>query len=56
MPYCVRATIVAVTLLCLSFNAPAQTVVDDAALGNEAESVNWAGYGRTYSEQVDDPG
>ncbi len=51
MSYCVRATIVAVTLLCLSFNAPAQTVVDDAALGNEADTVNWAGYGRTYSEQ-----
>ena len=27
------------------------TAVDDAALANEADTTNWAGYGRTCSEQ-----
>ena len=29
----------------------AETVIDDAALADEADAVNWPGYGRTYSEQ-----
>ncbi len=29
----------------------AETLIDDKALANEAEMNNWAGFGRTYSEQ-----
>jgi quinohemoprotein ethanol dehydrogenase len=40
----------AVTAACL-VNAAADTVVDDAALANEADRANWLSYGRTYSQQ-----
>ncbi|MEX2481770.1 MAG: PQQ-dependent dehydrogenase, methanol/ethanol family [Gammaproteobacteria bacterium] len=35
----------------LSTFAHAETVVDDAALANEADRANWLAFGRTYSEQ-----
>jgi quinohemoprotein ethanol dehydrogenase len=35
----------------ISFQLGAATTVDDAALANEADGTNWAGFGRTYSEQ-----
>lgn len=31
--------------------APPPSVIDNAALSNEANGVNWAAYGRTFSEQ-----
>jgi quinohemoprotein ethanol dehydrogenase len=31
--------------------APNSTVIDNAALANETSGVNWAAYGRTFSEQ-----
>lgn len=37
--------------LTLSSSLLAKTLVDDAALSNEADTSNWLGYGRTYSEQ-----
>ncbi|MGR8919483.1 MAG: PQQ-dependent dehydrogenase, methanol/ethanol family [Gammaproteobacteria bacterium] len=41
----------------LIFAAPfvSATEIDDAALANEADTVNWPGYGRTYSEQRHSP-
>jgi len=39
---------------CLGAATPAatnRTEIDNAALGNEADGVNWAAYGRTFSEQ-----
>ncbi len=35
----------------LPLSAFAETVVDDAALANDADGENWLAYGRTYSEQ-----
>jgi quinohemoprotein ethanol dehydrogenase len=32
-------------------SSPAGTVVDDAAMSDEAQSENWLAFGRTYSEQ-----
>jgi len=37
--------------LLLATFAQAETIVDDAALANEADRANWLGFGRTYSEQ-----
>lgn len=41
----------AAVLLCLVQGAAAQTVIDNAALNNEADGTNWAAWGRTFSEQ-----
>ena len=46
----IRGLMIAVGLGFAS-TAGAEIVVDDAALGNEADRENWPGYGRTYSEQ-----
>ena len=51
MTYMHRSTTAALLLFALLPASLAQTVVDDAALANEADTENWAGFGRTYSEQ-----
>ena len=40
-----------VCALALMGNASSETLVDGAAIANEAETANWLSYGRTYSEQ-----
>jgi hypothetical protein len=39
------------TALLLAQSGAAETAVNDAALGKEADGSNWLSYGRTYSEQ-----
>ncbi|SER17548.1 quinohemoprotein ethanol dehydrogenase [Solimonas aquatica] len=41
----------AVALLGAALSAQAASEIDNAALANEADSANWAAYGRSFSEQ-----
>ncbi len=40
-----------ILLLAVHTNLIAGSTVDDKFLANEGDVANWAGYGRTYSEQ-----
>ena len=46
-----RNILAALLIFALAAAANAETVVDDAALGDESQGANWLSYGRTYSEQ-----
>lgn len=50
MPSILRR-VFAVALLGAALSAQAASEIDNAALANEADSVNWAAYGRSFSEQ-----
>ena len=46
-----RFAAAAIGLILTARPTAAQTVVDDRALGDDAQGANWLSYGRTYSEQ-----
>ena len=46
-----RFAAAAICLILTARPTAAQTVVDDKALGDDAQGANWLSYGRTYSEQ-----
>ena len=47
----ISGLITAALLPIFAFTCLAKTGVDDAFLANETNEANWAGFGRTYSEQ-----
>ena len=46
-----RIWLVAIAALFTALTSNAAATIDNAALSNENDSVNWAAYGRTFSEQ-----